>query len=846
MKTSYFLLFLFSYIQSFAQFNDSFSDNNFHSSPKWAGDTALFVINADLQIQSSGKPENEEIYLSTTNNLITNVEWQFWVKMPFNPSSSNFAKVYLTSSSPNLLKPLYGYYLKIGGSSGSTDAIDLYRQDGTASVKLSGGIPGRAGKNNNTIRIRVTRDWTNTWKVFSDTLGGFNFSPELTYNDSTYKTGAYFGIVCIHSSTRNKDFYFDDFSIKNAPLSIIDIKASNADNIVIQFNKRISREVKTNNITINDSYIKDFSFVNDSILVLTSESPFRKGKNKLAVDGIQDSYMKENLKESFEFDYTPAIDPGSVLITEIYSDPTPSHGLPEEEYIELFNASEDTINLTGWRFSDPSVSSVLPSFEIFPKSYITICPAASASEFKHFGKVLGITPWPSLNNSSDSLILKDPSGKIIHSVDYSQDWYTNRLHEDGGIALEMIDLSNSCGERNNWDGSVSSIGGTPGSENSVNSIKPDLQGPQLNDLQLPDTLSILITIDEKLDISAKLSEENIIISPKMEVENIVYKGNKCILISLSNAIKRSTLYQISLSGIEDCNGNYIQENQKSFALPDIPLKGEILINEVLFNPHPGGVDFIELYNNSPRFIDLKDWKITNSENKTSTASSISAGPLLLEPWQFLVLTSDPQILINQYPKGVFKSFIKMSSMPSLNDDSGNISLLNPLGDKLDSFNYTDKMHHKILKESEGISLERISFASPTEDASNWHSAASEIGATAGYGNSQHFEFEAIENSFSVQPIKFSPNGDGKNDFAMLTYQLDNPGEIATITIFDGEGREVKKIASNQLLGNEGFFQWDGIADDDRKADTGIYMILFEIFRLNGEKQKFKKPVILSY
>lgn len=156
------------------------------------------------------------------------------------------------------------------------------------------------------------------------------------------------------------------------------------------------------------------------------------------------------------------------------------------------------------------------------------------------------------------------------------------------------------------------------------------------------------------------------------------------------------------------------------------------------------------------------------------------------------------------------------------------------------------MHHKILKDAEGISLERISFTNPTADVSNWHSAASEIGATPGDGNSQHFEFETIENSFSVQPLKFSPNGDGKNDFALLTYQLDNPGEIATITVFDGQGREIKKIASNQLLGNEGFFQWDGIADDQRKADTGIYMILFEIFRLNGEKQKFKKPVILSY
>ncbi|MBO9701595.1 MAG: lamin tail domain-containing protein [Sporocytophaga sp.] len=846
MKTSYFLLFLFSYIQSFAQFNDSFSDNNFHSTPKWSGDTALFFINADLQLQSSGKPQNEEIYLSTANNLTTNVEWQFLIKMPFNPSSSNFTKIYLTSSSPDLIKPLHGYFLKIGGSSGNSDAIDLYRQDGSVSVKLSGGIPGRAGKNNNTLRIKVTRDLSYNWKVSSDTLGGYDFSPELYYVDSTYKTGAYFGIVCVHSSTRNKDFYLDDFSIQNAPLSIIDIKASSAINIVIQFNKRISPELKAHNITINDSYIKDFSYVNDSILILTSEGPLRKGKNKLIMDGIQDFYLKETLNESIEFNYRPAIEPGSVLITEIYSDPTPSHGLPEEEYIELYNTSEDTINLANWRFSDPTVSAVLPSFEISPKSYLIICPSASINEFKSFGKVLGIAPWPSLNNSSDSLILKDPSGKIIHSVNYSSNWFTNRLNADGGIALELIDLSNPCGESDNWDGAIALIGGTPGAENSVNSIKPDLQAPQIKELRLLDTLNILIELDEKLDISAEIREENITILPKTEIENVVYKGNKNILISFTNAIKRSTLYKISISGVKDCNGNFIQQNQKSFALPEIPGIGELLINEILFNPHPGGVDFVELYNNSSHFIDLKNWRISNTESTSSTTYSISTSPLVLEPKQYLVLTSDPQTLINQYPKGEFKNFIKMSSMPALNDDSGNISLFNPSSDVFDSFSYTEKLHHQIIKDPEGISLERISFTNPASDVSNWHSAASNIGATPGYGNSQHFELETIENSFSVLPLKFSPNGDGKNDFALLTYQLDNPGEIATITVFDGQGRAVKKIASNQLLGNEGFFQWDGIADDDRKADIGIYMIMFEIFRLNGEKQKFKKAVILSY
>lgn len=843
MKTSYFLLFLFSYFQCFGQLEDAFSDKNIHAAPQWTGDTALFIVNADLQLQSNGRPQSEEIYLSARNTLTTNAEWQFWVKMPFNPSSSNYIKIYLTSSSPDLLNPLNGYYLKIGGSSGNTDGIDLYRQDGSTSVKLSAGVPGRAGKNNNTLRIKVIKDLHHTWNVFSDTLGGYNFSPECSYQDSTYTTGDYFGLVCIHTSTRNKDFYFDDFSIRTAPLSVADIKPVNPTTIQIRFNKKISPNLQLYNLLINGSYGKDFSLVNDSVLQLSSEVPFKKGVNNLSIEGLKDVHLKETLNESYDFNYQPEIRTGAVLITEILSDPTPSHGLPEEEYIELYNTTPDTINLAGWRFSDPSVTSVLPSYDLPPASYVILCSATSANEFRAFGKVLGLSPWPSLNNASDSITLKAPSGKIIHSVNYSVNWFTNRLHAEGGVALEMIDLSNPCGESDNWDGSLALPGGTPGSENSVKAVKPDTEGPKITEVHLLDSLTIKVGLNEKLDETSDISEANIVLIPPIAIENVNVIGNKTLLISLKNPVKRKTLYQLDLNGIRDCNGNFAESNPKTFALPEAPSLGTLLINEILFNPHPGGVDFVELYNNSEHYIDLKNWKIANSESKSPSTHLISPAPLLMAPFQYLVLTSDPATLINHYPKGEFQNFIKVASMPSLNDDSGNITLISPSGEVFDSFSYSEKMHHDLIKDPEGISLERISFQ-PVNDLSNWHSAASGIGATPGYRNSQHFEVATIEKAFSVLPEKFSPNGDGNNDFTLLTYQLDHPGAAATITVFDGLGREIKKIASNQLLGSHGFFQWDGMADDNYKADPGIYIILFEVFLLNGEKQKFKKPVIL--
>src|SRR5690606_33646247 len=42
---------------------------------------------------------------------------------------------------------------------------------------------------------------------------------------------------------------------------------------------------------------------------------------------------------------------------------------------------------------------------------------------------------------------------------------------------------------------------------------------------------------------------------------------------------------------------------------DMPQAGDILINEVLSNPKPGGIDFLEIYNYSNKTIDLSEVSI---------------------------------------------------------------------------------------------------------------------------------------------------------------------------------------------------------------------------------------------
>ena len=84
-----------------AQINDDFSDFEFSSSPTWVGDIDSFSAATGI-LSSNGPAASAVIYLSTSNTMIDNTEWHFKMNLDFNPSTTNFVKVFLVSNNSNL------------------------------------------------------------------------------------------------------------------------------------------------------------------------------------------------------------------------------------------------------------------------------------------------------------------------------------------------------------------------------------------------------------------------------------------------------------------------------------------------------------------------------------------------------------------------------------------------------------------------------------------------------------------------------------------------------------------------------------------------------------------------
>lgn len=125
--------------------------------------------------------------------------------------------------------------------------------------------------------------------------------------------------------------------------------------------------------------------------------------------------------------------PYDVLITEWMADPSPVQGLPNAEFVEIYNATNDSISLLNWQLGDASsVTNIRTNYYLAPHSYLILCSNANVALFSNFGSTLGVTSFPNLNNNEDKIMLISPDGTIIHELNYSLKWYRDPFKIDGG------------------------------------------------------------------------------------------------------------------------------------------------------------------------------------------------------------------------------------------------------------------------------------------------------------------------------------------------------------------------------------------------------------------------------
>ncbi|MEC3881875.1 lamin tail domain-containing protein [Parapedobacter sp. 10938] len=277
-----------------------------------------------------------------------------------------------------------------------------------------------------------------------------------------------------------------------------------------------------------------------------------------------------------------------------------------------------------------------------------------------------------------------------------------------------------------------------------------------------------------------------------------------------------------------------------------PQPGDILINEVLSNPKSGGADFLEIYNYSNKTIDLSGIRIARvtANGKVGNPQEVSSQPVFIYPNEYKVLTRQPTVVKQHYPRAVSGTFIEMAALPDFNNETGGVVIYG--GEEvIDSLFYTPRMQSPFIISNRGVSLERQHFSLPTHAPENFRSAAVAAGgATPGYQNSQDVGTGGEDRVFLASKT-FSPDNDGYEDRLEINYRMPGAGFMANIDIYTDQGRLAKRLVRNQSMATHGTIYWDGLSDANARLPIGMYVAVIEVYNANGVRKIYRESFVLA-
>ena len=802
----------------------------------WLGDTASFYTEGGY-LHLDADPDDGSALLMHPGSLQENAIWDFQLVLDFSPSSSNYALVYLLSDS---LLPSKSLYVLIGGFD---DTFEIYLQSGGENQLIASAEPGILDLRTLDLRINVTHSqglWSLNWNDVSGISG------DLEWDQSIEFPSLFTGFEFIFSPSRSNKFSLGHFEVTGDPWldsfppQPVSFRFLENDQLDICYDEPV-------NFTMADfrmSHGIDLScYPSSATCIRCDPNPaLTNGTDyKFLMTGISDAAGNESqpLDTVLFYFRNPVPVYGDIIVSEILSDPTPSVGLPDSEYLEILNTSEKTFDIRNWTLNNSLIGERL----MWPGDRLILCPDDEVVEFESV-EAIGLQSWPGLPNSGGLLALNDEAGNVVFEVDYSPRWISDPDKRAGGWALEIIDGSNKCSGDKNWDASVAHQGGTPGTVNSIDAINPDRTPASISSILMKSDHTLRIEFDEKI-MAGDISQDSISIDPALYILALVQENySDWMEIEFTDPISSGVIYQILLKSAEDCAGN-TGDIQSNFAIAGEAEFNDLVVNEIMYDPYAGSPEYIEVYNRSGSYLDLKNWKAESGRKSSQRISTLTDDHNIIRPGEYKVLAPDESGISVWYPDSPQGSVIETMDWSSLDNDSGFLLLRNGQGNVVDSLYYFAEMHFPLLETTRGTSLERSDFGLDTNDADNWQSASGlSDGGTPGYRNSiAPGDLSSVER-VSIAPNTFSPDNDGIDDVTVIRVNSDLPVS-GQITIYDASGYMVKDFPVG-FFGSGGNTIWKGLDSVGLPVKEGLYLILIRLIDSSGAGSVVRTSVVVDY
>ncbi len=856
----FFLALLLQCSSIYAQFSDSFLDGDFVSDPEWMGASDCFTVDADRKALRLNAPaEAGEASLFTMSQSMEEAVWQFSFRMGFNPSSANYARVYLAAGGTDISQLQQAFYLVLGSSD---DNVSLWQTNMGQHELLINGLADRLISNAPEGEIKVTRH--KGGEMILETKVGEDWMEEGRVNGTYGFLSDWFGLSCHYTATRSTLFWFSDFLVEGTaymdtvPSRVESFEVVDVRTVRIGF----SREIIPETFDLSSFYWQD----GGPPIASVSWPDALTADIHLAEDYPNGALMQAGLKSVLGANGLPLEDAEftlyfyktqryDLIFSEVMANPAPSMGLPGTPYLEVYNRSEQPVNVDGFTLAVGPKQAALESYGLFPGDYLLLVPGGQAEAWSQVENKLEVSGWPLLPVAGAEVVLRDNFGDVIAALEYQREMGQEGFKHDGGWSLEVKDMNNLSGTPANWDYGSDLNGGTPGRGNSLSSNFPDVVAPRIESVYLKSDSCLVLRFTEPMDAGFLSGLGSHWFTPaglSVLSSRLVEPFRSSLEVCFTDKLPENIGFEMIFRDLpEDLAGNLLWNSRPvRFARPLAAQSLEVVINELLFDPPVDGADFVELYNRSDKHVDLSGLFLSRSNvaGIPEALVQLSTEKRALFPGEYLVLTGDKDWLTATYDVPEERGVLWLAGMPNYVNAGGTVVLSDHKATVIDAFTYSEAMHYQLLKTTKGVSLERIDAHAETQRVFNWHSASADEGyATPGRKNSQAVSplVASPDDFIFLEPEVFTPNQDGIDDLLLMRYAFEKPGYSCSITIYNRAGQPVRYLVNNELAGTSGFYSWDGLNEKNARCATGIYVVLVRCFHPSGEVKEVKKVTVLS-
>jgi len=822
--------------------------NQLSSLEGWSGDVGVYELKGNrlhLKAEDAGTAS-----VSKEINIKDSCYWRASWRAEFSPSASNQYRLYFMSDSNINSVVSDALYIEVG-ESGSQDAVKLFQvKNGETSLikSLHAGAFSEVGISHGLVLRKVADDYS----LFVDGHNSFDFKFETSgWLNGNINERAVLGISNKFTKSNKDAFYLDYFHFGRDVFDDVGVGKlifnASQDELQVSFSQGLSGLSLVDVEVLGTELEFDYSFGGDSLIVMFNGDFQEEKKYKISLHFTGSMGEVFQLSSSFWF---YEIDPFDLIFTEFMLDYESNTGfLQQGQYIELYNGSNHPIDLQRIQLLIDGDSLECPEFILSSGDFVTLMKDTGSGE--NYKNVLKLNDWTNLSTKKGKVAIVS-HGNIIDSFNYDIVKFGVGFKQEGGWSIELNDIASYCVLQDLWSFSEDDIGGTPG---RTNSVKKEMSGESLDEVSIRD---VYFENEKKISVVFNMKLSPIKLSPSsfvsdLEIEKVEQSAGQLNRFDVFFVQKMDAgkWYSFSMVEVSSCLNLQSNTQPHHYGIPATVEAGDLIINEILSESNFAKGDYIELYNNSLKVIDLSQVLIGGFDEVGGLQDTyeVAVGKKMLIPGQYTCVTGNGSSVSITYLSNLSTdtaNIHEVNTMPNLSATSGKIGVVNRSGLVIDVVSYDQSWHTDLLADTKGVALERKIYKGGSSDSTNWNSATFDVDfGTPGYQNSNYIDSDRLDGKAKDKLYLMTDHVDlrvGENNMLSVGFDLGVTGYALTGVLYSSNGVVKEVFCENISIGTSGEMFFDLNEFPYLKESPSVYIVFFEAIHPVENKIVLKQSV----